>query len=101
MNQSRCAALPVALFLTIAVCAACAAAPAPGLQGTMQLVESVPVETVLDQPDLPEARDVWPAMIAAARRTLDIEVFYISADPARDDALDVVLAAVEAAAARG
>ncbi|MBK9303413.1 MAG: phospholipase [bacterium] len=101
MNQSRCAALPVALFLTIAVCAACAAAPAPGLQGTMQLVESVPVETVLDQPDLPEARDVWPAMIAAARRTLDIEVFYVSADPARDDALDAVLAAVGAAAARG
>ncbi len=84
--------LPVALSLPIATAAA---------QGTMQLVESVPVETVLDQPDLPEARDVWPEMIASARSTLDIEVFYVSADPARDDALDVVLAAVSAAAARG
>ncbi len=69
--------------------------------GNVQLVESVPAETILDLPDLPEARDVWPALIAGARESLDIEVFYVSADPDAPDALDVVLAEVAAAAERG
>ncbi|MBU0742515.1 phospholipase [bacterium] len=77
------------------------AADPPLLHGNIRLVESVPVETVLDLPDLPDARDVWPVLIAGARSTLDIEVFYISADPAAPDALDVVLAEVAAAAERG
>jgi len=101
MQPPHRATRPLTLALTVALSTTAAAATAPDPQGTMQLVESVPVETVLDQPDLPEARDVWPAMIAAASRTLDIEVFYISADPAREDALDAVLAAVAAAAGRG
>ena len=91
---------PFAALLLLAITSTAPAA-APPTAGSMQLVESVPLETVLDQPDLPEARDVWPAMIASARSTLDIEVFYISADPARDDALDAVLAEVSAASARG
>ncbi|MDO9694112.1 MAG: phospholipase D-like domain-containing protein [Candidatus Latescibacteria bacterium] len=91
---------PLAALLLLAI-ATTSPAASPPAAGSMQLVESVPAETVLDQPDLPEARDVWPAMIASARSTLDIEVFYISADPARDDALDAVLAEVSAASARG
>jgi phosphatidylserine/phosphatidylglycerophosphate/cardiolipin synthase-like enzyme len=64
-------------------------------------VESWPLETTLDLPDVPDARDVWPAMIETARRGIDIECFYMSADPDRDDALDHVLAALDGAAARG
>ncbi len=73
----------------------------PLLHGNIQLVESVPVETMLDLPDVPDARDVWPDMIASARTSLDIEVFYVSADPDRPDALDTVLAELAAAADRG
>ena len=61
----------------------------------------MPVETVLDRPAVPDARDVWPDMIASAKTSLDIEVFYMSADPERPDALDPVLAEVAAAADRG
>lgn len=64
----------------------------------LEFVESVPAETVLDDPAVPEARGVWPAMIAAARRTLDIEQFYIS-DKA-GEALDTVLSAVVEAVKR-
>jgi phosphatidylserine/phosphatidylglycerophosphate/cardiolipin synthase-like enzyme len=97
--------LPAVLLLCLATSPAAVvggvpAAPPPA-DGAMQLVESVPAGTVLDLPDLPEARDVWPEMIASARNTLDIEVFYVSADPARPDAMDTVLDAVSAAAARG
>ena len=77
------------------------AADPPAPHGQVQLVESVPVETDLDLPDLPDARDVWPMLIAGARESLDIEVFYVSAEPDTPDALDVVLAEVAAAAGRG
>ena len=73
----------------------------PLLHGHIELVESVPLETMLDLPDVPDARDVWLDMIASARTTLDIEVFYVSADPDRSDALDAVIAEVAAAADRG
>lgn len=97
------------LFLAVPFLAAAAGATAgdapaapPASDGVVQLVESVPIETTLDLPDVPDARDVWPAMIERAGKTLDIEVFYISDDPQRDDdPLDAVLNAVAAAAARG
>src|SRR6185295_831472 len=36
------------------------------------LVESVPIETALDHADLPDASDVWLAMITGARRSIDL-----------------------------
>lgn len=71
------------------------ASTAPGLV----LVESSPVETTLDHADLPEAWQVWPEMIGAATRTLDIEQFYVSNAPG--SRLEPVIQAIEAAAARG
>lgn len=65
----------------------------------LQLVESWPVETTLDHPDIPDAHEVWVAMIDAAERSIDIEHFYASnASPSR---LDAIIAALQRAAERG
>jgi phosphatidylserine/phosphatidylglycerophosphate/cardiolipin synthase-like enzyme len=64
-----------------------------------QLVESFPVETGHDMPDMPEASDVWIEMIRSAERSLDIEQFYISS--LDGEALDPVLKEIKNAAKRG
>jgi phosphatidylserine/phosphatidylglycerophosphate/cardiolipin synthase-like enzyme len=63
------------------------------------LVESSPVETSLDHADIPDAWRVWPEMIGAATRTLEIEQFYVSNTPG--GRLEPVIQAIEAAADRG
>lgn len=95
--------MPFTLVLLLFAALAADVVPAdpPPLDGHIELVESAPVETVLDHPGMADARDVWLDMIASARTSLDIEAFYVSADPARPDALDAVLAEVAAAADRG
>lgn len=71
-------------------------------QEVFELVESSPVETALDHPDLRDAWQVWPEMIDGARKTLDIAEFYASDDPdSRNSRLVPVIEAVERAAARG
>jgi phosphatidylserine/phosphatidylglycerophosphate/cardiolipin synthase-like enzyme len=71
------------------------------------LAESVPSQTTLDDPAIEDAADLWVAMLSGAKQSIDISEFYISPradDPkARPgpDRLAPVLAAVEAAAARG
>ncbi|APR85643.1 Cardiolipin synthetase [Minicystis rosea] len=75
------------------------AASAPRAEGEIVLVESGPIETNLDHPDIPEAYEVWPAMIAGATRTLDIAEFYLSNAP--NSRLEPVIQAIEAAAERG
>jgi len=73
-----------------------------------ELVESAPVETVLDHPDIRDAWQVWPEMIDGAGKTLDIAEFYASDDPdtsgghdGKHSRLVPVIEAVERAAARG
>ena len=85
---------------------ACAiAAVSPSVVGQVagypdfEIVESVPVETALGNTALRSTREVWLAMIGAARSSLDIEEFYIS-DKAGEP-LEDVIAAVTAAAGRG
>jgi len=73
----------------------CTAAAAPGLQ----LVETFPIETPLDNADLPDAQGVWLEMIGAARTSLDFAEFYASNEP--DTRLEAVVLAIEAAAVRG
>lgn len=57
------------------------------------------METTLDHVDIPDAFEVWPAMIGAARRSIDVAQFYVSDAPGKR--LEPVVAALEAAIARG
>ena len=71
----------------------------PQAQPPLELVESIPVETILDNPDIRNTREVWLEMISGARRALDIEQFYISNAPG--EALDTIITAIMQAAERG
>ncbi|HVG07432.1 MAG TPA: phospholipase D-like domain-containing protein [Thermoanaerobaculia bacterium] len=80
----------------------CLLATPAAAQEVLELVESVPVETTLDHPDLRDAYVVWPEMIDRAQKTLDFAEFYASDDPAnKQSRLETVTQAVERAAARG
>jgi phosphatidylserine/phosphatidylglycerophosphate/cardiolipin synthase-like enzyme len=76
--------------------------PAPAQSASypdFEIVESIPVETVLDNPDVRNTREVWLEMINGATRSLDIEQFYISNQAG--EPLEEVLQAVIRAAERG
>ncbi len=64
-----------------------------------ELVESIPIETTLDNPDIRNTQEVWLEMIGSAQKTLDIEQFYISNK--EGEPLESVIRAIETAAARG
>src|SRR5438309_383042 len=64
-----------------------------------EIVESIPIETVLDNPDVRNTQEVWLEMINGARSSLDIEEFYISNKPG--EPLDDILRALSRAADRG
>jgi phosphatidylserine/phosphatidylglycerophosphate/cardiolipin synthase-like enzyme len=79
---------------------ACAGAARTGaVTPPVQLVESRPVESALGDPALPTALDTWLELIRGARRSLDIEQFYISTWPG--EPMEDVLAALGQAARRG
>jgi phosphatidylserine/phosphatidylglycerophosphate/cardiolipin synthase-like enzyme len=65
----------------------------------IEIVESIPVGTSLDNPDIRDTYEVWLEMIAHAGQSLDIEQFYISNEPGK--MLQDVLADVYRAADRG
>jgi phosphatidylserine/phosphatidylglycerophosphate/cardiolipin synthase-like enzyme len=80
----------------------CLIATPASAQEVLELVESAPVETTLDHPDLRDAYVVWPEMIDRAQKTLDFAEFYASDDPGdKQSRLETVTRAVERAAARG
>lgn len=108
--------IPTVLAPLIAALAACApppgsapaapagAAPHPAGEAApaapaLELVETVPIETTLDHPELRDAAEVWPEMIAAARRSVDLGQFYASNH--QPGPLEPVVRALEAAVARG
>jgi|WetSurMetagenome_2_1015567.scaffolds.fasta_scaffold51843_2 phospholipase D3/4 len=62
------------------------------------LVESVPVETILEQSGLPRTIDVWLDMINNAKSTLDIEMFYIA--NRNGEVLEKIISAVKKASER-
>ncbi len=68
-------------------------------QNNIELVESIPIETTLDNPDIRNTQEVWLEMINSAQKTLDIEQFYISNE--KGEPLDTILHAIIAAAKRG
>lgn len=69
------------------------------LQHSVELVESVPLETLLDHPSIPDTREVWLEMLRASRRSIDIAQFYIADAPGQG--LEAVIAEVVSAASRG
>ena len=78
--------------------------------GTLEFIESHPLETDLDSPDLAEAAERWPQLLAGVQRAVDIASFYFSrqgdgrdasAPPGAPDPLVPVLQAVTDAADRG
>jgi phosphatidylserine/phosphatidylglycerophosphate/cardiolipin synthase-like enzyme len=64
-----------------------------------ELVESTPIETSLDNPDIRNAYPVWMEMIGNATKSLDIEEFYVSNQAG--EPLDSIIIAIEKAAERG
>ncbi len=92
----------------LALSAGCAATPtsptpptSPAVRtaAALELVESWPAETTLDHADVRDAKDVWPAMFAAARTRIDLAEFYLADQPR--SALEPSVRALEDAAARG
>ena len=65
----------------------------------VEIVESVPVETILDNPGIRNAHEVWLEMINGAKKSLDIEQFYIS--PQKGEPLEDIIGALIAAGTRG
>ncbi len=65
----------------------------------LTLVESSPLETTLDSPDLPQTADVWKGMIDGAQREVLLSHFYASTAPSTP--LNEVIESIESAAARG
>lgn len=65
----------------------------------IELVESIPAETTLDNPDIRNTQEVWLEMINSAKYTIDIEQFYISNE--KGEPLDTVLNSIVFAANRG
>lgn len=75
------------------------AAAAPAFLDQLELVETWPVETTLDTPDVRDALEVWLELIGGAKRSLDLAEFYLSNQSG--SRLEPVIAAIEAAADRG
>ncbi len=75
------------------------AAPPALASPPLELVESFPIETSLDNADLPEAHTVWLEMIESASSSLDFAEFYASNAPG--SRLEAIVAAIEDAARRG
>lgn len=67
--------------------------------GSVELVETWPVETTLDHPDLRDAAEVWVEQFDGAKTSIDLGEFYISTEPG--SRLETVLAALTRAADRG
>ena len=67
----------------------------------VELVETAPVETSLDDPAIRSAHLVWVEMIESARTSLDLAQFYLSPKEQGAGRLRPVLEAIERAAKRG
>ena len=92
--------VPTVALLALAVLASLAASARAAFKVPgYELVYSYPVETTLNEPDLRLAQDVWPEMIDKAKRTLDVNEFYIT--PSTGEPLEPTLKAMERAAKRG
>ena len=102
MTNLRC----LFMLLTVTTLSACGSKTASkvdlsrGAGGpVVEIYESAPVETRLGHDDIPDAHDVWTALLQDAKTSIDLAHFYISDAPGHR--LEPVLAAIEGAARRG
>lgn len=86
------------VFVSLMAMACCAAPPAAGFP-EFEVVTTIPLETAIDAAGTRPAAEVWPEMIAGARRTLDIAQFYMASE--KGEALEPVIESVLAAGRRG
>lgn len=107
--------LVLALALTLTACGGpttpsppvAVAVPADALPSpspAIELVETPPLETTLDHPDVPNAAPTWIAMIDRAQHTIDFAEFYASEAEPKDlgqSLLTPVIAAIQRATKRG
>jgi phospholipase D-like protein len=75
--------------------------PDPAASSPVELVESWPLETSMDHPDIRDAKAVWRELVDAARQRLDFAEFYASDDPKGPSALTPIVEGIERAAHRG
>jgi phosphatidylserine/phosphatidylglycerophosphate/cardiolipin synthase-like enzyme len=66
---------------------------------SIELVESIPIETSLDNEDIRNTTEVWLEMISSAKRSINLGQFYISHK--KGEALEPILNAIVEAANRG
>jgi phosphatidylserine/phosphatidylglycerophosphate/cardiolipin synthase-like enzyme len=66
---------------------------------TFELVESIPEETILDNPNIRNTHQVWLEMINSAKYQINIEQFYITSK--KGEMLEDILDAIVNAAKRG
>jgi phosphatidylserine/phosphatidylglycerophosphate/cardiolipin synthase-like enzyme len=74
----------------------CASIP-QAAHASVDVVQSVPLETNLALPNVQDTQSAWIELINTAQHTIDMEEFYISVG----DSLQPVLSALKAASARG
>lgn len=91
------------LATTLTSCAEPATPKAPAREhpADIELVESVPIETSLDHPDVRDAVAVWPELIDRAKKTIEFEEFYASDVDTGTSALSPTLDAIDRAVKRG
>jgi len=66
---------------------------------SLEIVETVPVETSLNHPDLQATHTAWMALINSAQKQIDVAQFYTSNEP--ESRLSRVMNALREAAGRG
>ncbi len=89
---------PIVFFALVLLASSLTICQTPA-SSDFELVESVPVETMLDNPDIRNTHEVWMEMIGQARQSIDLEEFYISNQ--KGEPLADIIAAIRQAAARG
>jgi phosphatidylserine/phosphatidylglycerophosphate/cardiolipin synthase-like enzyme len=77
------------------------AAPPIVIQPGLELGETVPIETTLDDPDIAEAHEIWAELFEGAKTRIDLEQFYVSPRPEGPGRLRPLIASLETAAGRG
>ena len=105
LNVRECARTMRSGVLSLFLLTACAQRPAETTPAPppadLELVESVPLETSLDNADIPDAPNVWREMLEGARRSIDFASFYASEKEDGESALTPIIQSLVKASQRG